>query len=317
MSVFDGDRELTKDDIEQLIFDESHRRETGKSTKQPLRSKQPKEVTAQELASILGVGTLTAEEARKFSHTNLGKSIRQEYQDIRTDPARQAKQYDEMVRTYEQYLDKTNNPIEEFLPMKDMYAAATLDDGRDVVIFDPSAPHAAIMAHELGHINMNHSTNPVLDPMAYLQTSGLGRWSGTHAAAIGGVGASLGAAAGAIGSRMRGKGNHLMNQAMGTAIGGGLGVVGGSGQAAYEMLGASGRSFDYLPEDIDKVDAAGDLTKAGLTYVMGGPVDAATTAAGVGAAALIAAHPGTRRYMRERGGDLINAIRGERMHRQS
>lgn len=304
MSVFDGDREFSKEEIQEMLFDEAVRRRTQTTGYNP----PPKNASAGEVAAALGLGSLTANEARKFSHSQLGKAIKDEYEDIRRDPERQARQMDQMERTYQQYLDKTGNPVEAFIPMKDMYAAATLDDGTDVVIYDPSAPHAAIMAHELGHINMNHQTNPFLDPLAALQTSGLGRWSGNNAEMLGAVGAALGAAGGAGVSRYRNMGNHMRNQAIGTAIGGAAGVLGGSGQFAYELGGASGRAFGYLPEDVDKLDAAGDLTKAGLTYALGGPLSAATTAAGVGSVLLAAAHPGTRRYVQRRAGDLVNYI---------
>ena len=192
-----------------------------------------------------------------------------------------------------------------------MYAAARLSDGRDVVIYDPSAPHAGIMAHELGHVNMNHQTNPLTDPLAWLQTSGVGRESADHAVFLGSLGAGLGAAGGQLGSRYIGKPggrNHLRNQIVGTAIGGGLGTLASSGQAAYEILGASGRAFDYLPDDINKMDVAGDLGRAGLTYVLGGPGEAAIAATGVGATALAAMHKPTRRYLVRRAGDVMNTF---------
>lgn len=301
MAVFDGDREFSKEEIQDMIFDEIAQRRKATSYNPP-----PKNVSAGELAAALGLGSLTADEARKFSHSQLGKSIKEEYQDIRSNPERQARQMDEMERTYKKFVEKTGNPVEAFIPMRDTYAAATLDDGTDVILYDPSAPHAGIMAHELGHIHMNHQTNPILDPLAALQTSGLGRWSGDNAELLGGLGAAIGAGVGQGVSRYRNKGQHIRNQVIGTALGGGLGVLGGSGQFAYELGGASGRALGYLPDDVDKVDAAGDLAKAGLTYALGGPVSAATTAAGIGSALLAAAHPGTRRYVQRRAGDAMS-----------
>lgn len=296
MAVFDGDREFSKEEIQDMLFDEAYKRRYNQA---------PRDVGAAELAAAVGIGALTAEEARKFSKTELGQSIRDEYADIRRDPERQARQMDEMERTYRKFVEKTGNPVEAFIPTRDTYAAATLDDGTDVILYDPSAPHAGIMAHELGHIHMNHQTNPFLDPLAALQTSGVGRWSGDNAEMLGATGAGIGAGLGAGISRLRNKGHHLKNQAVGTAIGGALGVLGGSGQFAYELGGASGRAFGYLPDDVSKVDTAGDLAKAGLTYALGGPVAAATTAAGVGGALLAAAHPGTRRYVQRRAGELM------------
>ena len=287
MSVFEGDVELSKAQIEQLVVDEISRRRN--------------EVSPRDLAVAAGVGSLSANEARRFSHQQAGKAIMDEYQDIRTDPERQARQMDEMARTYQKYVERTGNPVEQFIPMKDRYAAATLDDGTDVVIFDPSAPHAGIMAHELGHINMNHSS----DPVSYLQTSGLGRASANEAVALGAGGALIGGALGQAISRLNGRPNHLRDQAIGTAFGGAGGALASSGQTIYE-LGASAHALGYLPDDVDKMDATGDLVRAGSTYFMAGPGEALTTAAGVGGAALLAAHPASRRYLQRKAGDLFS-----------
>ena len=71
----------------------------------------------------------------------------------------------------------------------------------------------------------------------------------------------------------------------GTAMGTGAGAVLGSGNFAYELGGASGRALGYLPEDVDKMDAAGDLLRAGMTYGVGGPGAALAAGAGAGAVA--------------------------------
>ena len=287
MSVFDGDRELTNSEVEQLVVDEIARRRA--------------EISPRDLATAVGLGSLSANEARKFSHQQAGKAIMDEYQDIRTDPERQARQMNEMARTYQQYVARTGNPVEAFIPVKDTYAAATLDDGTDVVMFDPSAPHAGIMAHELGHIAMNHSS----DPVSYLQTSGLGKASANNAVVFGGGGALIGGALGQALSRLNGRPNHLRDQAIGTAFGAAGGALASSGQTIYE-LGASARALGYLPEDINQVDVVGDLGRAGSTYFMAGPGEALTTAAGVGGAALIAAHPMVRQYVQRKTAGLLN-----------
>ena len=152
------------------------------------------------------------------------------------------------------------------------------------------------MAHELGHIQMNHA-NPITDPLAGLQTSGIGRFSGTNAGAIGALGAALGALLG------RRRNDTMASQLKGTAIGGALGTVGGSGQFAYELLGATGRAMDYLPEDVDQDDAYGDLFRAGMTYGMGGPATAAVGALGAGALGALVAHPKVRRHA----GDIFSS----------
>ena len=283
MSVFEGDTELSKAQIEQLVVEEIARRRP--------------EVSPRDLATAVGLGSLTANEARKFSHQQAGKAIMDEYQDIRTDPERKARQMNEMARTYQQYVEQTGNPVEQFIPMKDRYAAATLDDGTDVVIFDPSAPHAGIMAHELGHIAMNHSS----DPISYLQTSGLGKASANNAVSYGAGGALLGGALGQAISRLHRRPNHLKDQAIGTALGGIGGAIASSGQTVYE-LGASARALGYLPDDIDQMDVVGDLGRAGSTYFMAGPGEAMTTAAGVGGLALLAAHPAVRQLMQNKRG---------------
>ncbi len=283
MSVFDGDIELTTEQVEQLVVDEIARRRG--------------EINPRDLAAAVGLGSISANEARKFSHQQAGKAIMDEYQDIRRDPERQARQMNEMARTYQQYVERTGNPVEAFIPVKNTYAAATLDDGTDVVMFDPSAPHAGIMAHELGHIDMNHSS----DPIAYLQTSGLGRSAANNAVAFGAGGALIGGTLGQAISRLNRRPNHLLDQGIGTALGGIGGAVASSGQTIYE-LGASARGLGYLPDDLDKMDVVGDLGRAGSTYFMGGPGEALTTAAGVGGAALLAMHPAVRR----KAGDMFN-----------
>ena len=121
------------------------------------------------------------------------------------------------------------------------------------------------MAHELGHVQMNHSN----DPLSVLQHSGVGRLSGAMAPILGGGGAYLG-------RRVAPK-----HRVAGTALGGLLGTIGGSGNFAYELGGASGRALGYLPEDVDQMDAAGDLLRAGMTYGMAGPGTAAATALGI------------------------------------
>ncbi len=287
MSVFEGDKELSKEQVEQLVVEEIARRRP--------------ELSPRDLATAVGLGSLTANEARRFSHQQAGKAIMDEYQDIRTDPERQARQMNEMARTYQKYVERTGNPVEQFIPMKDRYAAATLDDGTDVVIFDPSAPHAGIMAHELGHIAMNHSS----DPISYLQTSGLGREMANNAVSYGVGGALLGGALGQAISRLNGRPNHLRDQAIGTAFGAAGGALASSGQTIYE-LGASARALGYLPDDIDKMDVVGDLGRAGSTYFMGGPGEALTTAAGVGGAALLAMHPGSRQYFQRKAGQMLS-----------
>lgn len=286
MSVFEGDKELTKEQVEQLVVEEIARRRG--------------EINPRDLATVAGLGSLTANEARRFSHQQAGKAIMDEYQDIRMDPERQARQMNEMARTYQQYVERTGNPVEAFIPVKNTYAAATLDDGTDVVMFDPSAPHAGIMAHELGHINMNHSS----DPVAYLQTSGLGKASANQAVALGAGGALIGGALGQALSRLNGRPNHLLDQGIGTAFGAAGGALASSGQTIYE-LDASRRALGYLPDDLDKMDVVGDLGRAGSTYFMAGPGEALTTAAGVGGAALLAMHPAVHRYAQRKAGAML------------
>ena len=240
--------------------------------------------------------------AKTATWSDLSRSLGKEFQEIRNNPDLNKKEMADLIQTYENFVRKTNNPVEYFVnqPGSDQWAAAQLPNGDDVVWWDSSAPHAAVMAHELGHVNMNHA-NPVLDPLAGLQTSGVGRFSGNNAAGIGASGATLGAIIGAL----KGGPRQFRNQMIGTTAGGVLGTVGGSGQFAYELGGASGRALGYLPEDDDKVDAAGDLLRAGMTYGMSGPATAAVAALGAGAGAAALGHPGVRRFA----GDLIQKWR--------
>lgn len=278
-NIFESQAELTPEQVDQLVAEElSYRRRY--------------DANPGEVALGLGGATLLGELSRSSTQKGLHGALMDEFQDIRENPQRAAQQSDQMVRTYEKYLEQGNNPVEIFIPTKDQWAASQTTAGDDVVFYDPTAPHPAVMAHELGHVQMNHSN----DPLSYLQTSGLGKMSAKNATALGAIGAALGAG---VGARRGG----LKNQAIGTAVGGLAGTVASSGNFAYELGGASGRALGYLPEDVDKVDAAGDLTKAGLTYAMGGPVKAAIAAAAVGSAGLIGAHP----VIRRKAGELMNS----------
>ncbi len=237
------------------------------------------EVAKRNVGPIIAAGGAGAGAAKTAIHASLLNDLIGEFEDIRQDPARNAKQMDQMVRTYQNYLDQGNNPVEVFIPKKDFWAAGQDSKGNDVVWYDPSAPHPAVMAHELGHVQMNHSD----DPLSWLQTSGVGRLSGALAAPLGAAGAVVGSALGARAGR----------RGLGTAIGGALGTVGASGNFAYELGGASGRALGYLPEDVDQTDAAGDLLRAGMTYGMAGPGTAAAAAIIAGG---LANTPAARRF---------------------
>ena len=249
-----------------------------------------------EVAAVGTLGSAIADASKNAVWTDLSKTLGTEFDEIRNDPELRSRQMDQLIRTYDRFVEQTGNPVEYFQdkPGTNSWAAGQLPNGDDVVWWDSTAPHAAVMAHELGHVNMNHA-NPISDPLAGLQTSGIGRFSGTHAGAIGAGSAALGAILGRL------KGQSLKSQLIGTGVGGALGTVGGSGQFAYELGGASGRALDYLPDDYDKSDASGDLIRAGMTYGMAGPATAAVSALGAGTLAAVLSHPRTRRFA----GDLF------------
>ena len=257
------------------------------------RSRRPEtEGTATNKAiGIAGAGAVGADITKNEVHRGLHDALTGEFAEIRNDPELRQREMDNLIKVYNNFVNKTGNKVEYFLdnPGTNYWAAGTTSSGEDVVYWDSSAPHAAVMAHELGHIDMNHST----DPLALLQRTGIGRFSGGNAEMIGAGGALLGALAG----RMRN--NNLKNQIIGSAIGGTLGTVGGSGQFAYELGGASGRAMDYLPEEMDSADAYGDLFRAGMTYGMAGPASAAASAIGATALGAAIAHPRTRKFAGE------------------
>ena len=250
-SPFDITAELSEEDLALAVADEIARR---------------KQVSPTVMPSVAGAGALVGKSA---VHQTLLNELFGEFEDIRNDPARAALQMDQMERTYENYLAQGNDPVEIFIPQKDTWAAWQDPDGNDVVWYDPSAPHPAVMAHELGHVQMNHSN----DPISQLQTSGLGRLSG-------GLALPIGAAAGGLGAAI---GNRYGRGRLGAALGAATGALGGSGNFIYELGGASGRAMDYLPEDVDQQDAYGDLLRAGMTYGMApaGGLIAGMTAGGI------------------------------------
>jgi hypothetical protein len=248
---FESTTDVSAEELEGLLTDEITRRQVANAGK----------VVAVP-ASTFGT--------RSTIHASLLDTLIDEFEEIRNNPELNAKNMDQMIRTYDKYLSQGNNPVEVFVPNdKNIWAAGQLPNGDDVVWYDPGAPHAPVMAHELGHVQMNHSN----DPLSWLQTSGVGRLSGNLAPALG----ALGAAAGySVMPRRR---------LAGAALGTGAGAVLGSGNFAYELGGATGRAMDYLPEDVDQEDAYGDLFRAGMTYGMAGPGTA--LAAGISTAGLM------------------------------
>ncbi len=236
-TIFDLESQLTEEQLQDVVADEIARRK--------------QQVPTGSGPVIAGLGGMAG---KHELHKSLIGTLMGEFEDIRNDPARAAKQMDQMERTYQQYLDQGNNPVELFIPKKDFWAAWQDEQGNDVVWYDPSAPHPTVMAHELGHVQMNHSN----DPISQLQTSGVGRASGALAVPIG-------LAAGGGGAVI---GNKFGRGRAGAALGAALGALGGSGNFIYELGGASARAMDYLPDDVDKEDAYGDLVRAGATYGM-------------------------------------------------
>lgn len=263
------------------------------------KKRRPKNTPYAETGGGLAAGGVAAEAAKHVIWNDLHKDLINEFQEIRENPELRKQQMKQLLNTVSNFTEQTGNKVEYFIdqPGSNQWAAGRLPSGEDVVYWDSSAPHAAVMAHELGHVNMNHA-NPILDPLAGLQTSGLGRFSGENAGLIGALGALLGAGAG----HKYGKG--FRDQLIGTGVGGALGTVGGSGQFAYELGGATGRAFDYLPEDYDKDDAAGDLLRAGMTYGMAGPATAAVGALAAGGLATAASHPRVKRWA----GDIFSPV---------
>ena len=233
---FESTTDVSQEELEGLLRDEITRRQATTAG-----------TAAAPVVAHAGKGAI---------HSSLLDTLFGEFDEIRNNPELKAKNMDQMVRTYDQYLAQGNNPVEVFVPNnRNVWAAGQMPNGDDVVWYDPSAPHPAVMAHELGHVQMNHSN----DPLSWLQTSGVGKLSGAFAPL-------LGAAGGGIGYATRPK-----NRMAGAAIGTALGALAGSGNFAYELGGATGRAMGYLPEDVDQEDAYGDLFRAGMTYGMGGP----------------------------------------------
>ena len=49
-------------------------------------------------------------------HKSLLDELMGEFDEIRNDPERSAKEMDQMIRTYDKYLQQGNNPVEVFVP---------------------------------------------------------------------------------------------------------------------------------------------------------------------------------------------------------
>ena len=233
--------------------------------------------------AIGGAGTyIPSEMTKDVVWSKLSKDLADDFNEIRNNPELKEKEMKNLIKTYQNFVEQTGNKIEHFVnqPGTNRWAAGTTKDGQDVIYWDSTAPHAAVMAHELGHIHMNHA-NGVTDPLAGLQTSGLGRLSAALAPLLGVAGGTIGYNRGGV---------------RGGLLGTAAGAIGGSGQFAYELGGATGRAIDYLPEEVDRDDAYGDLFRAGMTYGMAGPGTAiAAGLGGIGAAAAVN-NPRVRRF---------------------
>lgn len=223
------------------------------------------ELAARRLASgpVLVGGAAGAELTRVGSGSTIIKSILDEYQQLRDDVDNRDRQRAELVNTYQNYLSKTGNPVELFVHQPNYYAAMTTPQGDDVVWLDKDAPQNSHFAHELGHIAMNHST----DPISFLQTSGIGKTMQSLAPITGAASTALGYDIG------RRSGNRLA----GALIGGGAGLLASTPNTIYE-LEASRRGLGYInPEDTSTAEYLGDVVPAGLTYALGGPALAGVT----------------------------------------
>ena len=97
MSVFDGDRGFSKEEIQEMLFDEAYRRRTQTTGCSP----SPKNASASEVAAAVGLGSVSANEARKFSHSQLGKAVKYEFEGLRREPERQDRQMDQMEKIYQ------------------------------------------------------------------------------------------------------------------------------------------------------------------------------------------------------------------------
>ena len=223
--------------------------------------------------AALGVGgSSLGEVVRKSSQQGIGRSIMNEYAAIRADESNREAQKAELARTYRNYLNQTGNPLEMMIHQPNYYAALTTKDGQDVVWWDSTAPHNSHFAHELGHIAMNHST----DPISYLQTSGIGRQLHHAAPLLGGSGAAIGYMASNPKQRLAG------------AILGGLAGVGASTPNTIYELEASRRGAGYIdPQDTSLGEYLGDVIPAGTTYALAGPGKALVSA--IGTAGLLSA----------------------------
>lgn len=208
-------------------------------------------------------GALGSEMTRQASGTTIIKSILDEYQQLRDDVGNRGAQRNELENTYQNYLDQTGNPVELFVDQPNYYAAMTTPQGDDVVWLDKEAPQNSHFAHELGHIAMNHSN----DPISFLQTSRIGKIMQSLAPVTG-------AAATAIGYDIGRRSNRRM---AGALIGGAAGIGLSTPNTIYEIE-ASRRGLGYInPEDTSTGEYLGDVVPAALTYALGGPAVAGVT----------------------------------------
>ena len=130
---FESTTDVSPEELEGLLRDEIARRNVT--------------TAATAAAPVVAQGGKTA------IHASLLNTLFGEFDEIRNNPELKARNMDQMVRTYDQYLAQGNNPVEVFVPNnRNVWAASQMPNGDDVVWYDPSAPHPAVMAHELGRM---------------------------------------------------------------------------------------------------------------------------------------------------------------------
>ena len=249
--------------------------------------------TPEGFGGIGAAGAVGGEVIRQLSQQAIVNSILGEYEAIRNDKENYDQRLQSLNNTYQNFVNKTGNEVEEFVAAPNFYAAQTTPGGKDIVYLDPTAPQNSHFAHELGHIAMNHSN----DPLSFLQHSGLGRTLHRNSAPLGIAGALAGFAAAGPG-----RGRRMA----GTALGSLAGVGASSANTLYEAE-ASRRGHAYLnPEDTSTSEYLGDVVPAGLTYALAGPVQSALAALATGAAAMAISAPRQRLGVRSGAIDPAN-----------
>ena len=90
------------------------------------------------VGSAVGSAAVAAEAAKNATWSDLGRVLGNEFQEIREDPELRKQNMQQLIKTYENFVNQTGNKVEHFRDLKgqNRWAAGQLANGDDVIFWD-------------------------------------------------------------------------------------------------------------------------------------------------------------------------------------